>query len=788
MATAAAPVELKYGQLPPDAEQLAFVKQASDRIQRNAFLMNRMFDENNVDEAMNYAGQMLEDMKTNILSPIHYNELYQLVLSNLSTLSINFQDTQFFSQRKVAELYETLQYTPSIVPRLYLLFTEAAAFIKAGHAKASAVMRDLIEMARGVQHPTRALFLRHFLLHILKDVLPDINHTEGGSIEDTLTFILENFKQMNVLWVRLEFSLDTKTSEERKLQRSQLKQLVGSNIQRIAAIRGLDVAHYKEIILPFIVEQINACHESLAQHYIIEIVTQVFPAEFHIETLDVLFSVLQHLEDDVSTLSLVTAIIKRLQAFCASDKSAIQTVRLVAVQIYNLLHAGQAFVLEDTLEMLSNLLNFTLEADAHNFDNVNSILRLVENHIEGIYGNNRLDSVQVSRKLRYFLVTPLREMQDASMIFDLEFFPILVNRMRYNDRKLIALEVCKGFARTEALIDTADKLRLFFSIQQVLLKKPTDFEEDPDGQPISVALSAIARVFHLIKNKKSLDDSFALISSVSTSVQNLESDVKECLYLPLGQAILHIAVDIDNNSNESTTTTVRNVLQHIYLLLTENDPPAIPSFWLFLEASQISDRCATEAITTEFFVNAFRIWKDCMVDGSIRFRMLLAMIRAATGLKMMGATSYSSITSELCTCATGLLMKEQQAEAHLLCAHMFNVKREATNSNNEEEDDDGSAFINPTKVKSCLVRSLKAASQMMDKKDQLPWYYRVLSHAVYFIEKGVDLPAEWFNALTTQIDKEHETLGEDLKTKVSAANRKFYHNVIMHKNKIIKSE
>lgn len=776
--------ELKYGQLPSEPEQERITKQTLDKINAYAFYMKRELDDSKTDTAIDYATKMLEEMKTNKLSPIHYNELYQVVLSELSTLSMYFLDRNLFPERRIAELYEVLQYTSSIVPRLYLLFTIAPSFIKCGHAKANDVMRDLIEMARGVQHPTRALFLRHFLLHILKDVLPDTS-SEGGTIEDTLKFILENFKQMNVLWVRLEFSLDTKTAEDRKKQRSQLKQLVGHNIQRISALRGLEIEHYKAIVLPCLVEQIKACHETLAQYYIVEIITQVFPVEFHIETLDVLFGTLQHLEDDVNTLALVTNIIKRLQEFSTSGENAIKTVRLVAVQIYNLLHAGQSFALEDTLEMLGNLLNFSLHADASNFDNVNSILQLVQSQIDSIYGENRLESAQVSRKLRYFLITPLREMEDASMIFDLDNFPNLVNRMLYTDRKSIALEVCKGFARTEALIDTAEHLRQFFSIEQVILKRPDDYAEDPESEPIQAALKVFSRIFHLIRNKKSIDETFQLLTSVSAAVQEFEPTVKEILYLPFGESLLHLAIEINNSDNCSAT--VRGVLQQVYLLLTNNDPPAEASFWLFNEAALISDKYGTEAITTEFFTNALRIWKEGMIDMSIRFRMLLSMIKTATEFKNVLATTYTGITSELCTAANGLLAKDQQAEAHLCCAHLFNVDHEI-GEDDEEDEDEGSAFKNPVKVKNCLVRALKAASQMMDKKEQLPWYYKVLSSAIYFIEKGVDIPIEWFNALTTQIDNEHEKLGKDLQTILSEQNRKFYINIIKHKDAVIKSE
>jgi vacuolar protein sorting-associated protein 35 len=652
-------------------------------------------------------------------------------------------------------------------------------------------MRDLIELSRGVQHPTRALFLRHFLLHVLKDVLPDGQNTNGGNLDDTLSFILENFKQMNVLWVRLEFLLDSRTSDDRRSQRAQLKQLVGSNIQRLASLRGLEVRHYQDIIMPCILEQVRLCREPLSQYYVLESITQVFPAEFHIETLESLFGVFTQLEDEVQTLSLVTTIIQRLQIYYSNEgneiESAIATVRLVAVQINQLLKAGQNFTLEDTLDMLGTLLKFTLDADAGNTQNVNSILMFVENHIDGIFGESRLDAIPVSRKLRMFLITPLRVMRDASMLFDLDYFPILVNRLKYDDRKRIALEVCEGFTRTEALIDTADKLRSFFAIVQVLLQRPNDWEEDPDHEPLGNHLQGIARVFQLIRNGRSLDDTFTLLSSVSQTIQNLEAEIKEHLYLALGQSLLKVAVLLDGAS-ESSTTTVRQVLQHFYTLLSNNDPPAVPSLWLYLEATKISDRCGTEAITTEFFVSAYRLWKDTMLDGNVRYRILIAMIRTATELRRIAPVHYGSITSELCTSAGGLLQKDQQAEAHLLCSHLFNVKRQTeTGQKNEEEEDDedDEVFNSPDKIKNCLVRALKAASQMMEPMDQLPWYYRVLGHAIYFLENGVELPAAWFQALTAKIDEEHETHQKEIEQKLSRAHQQFYRNLIQHKERVI---
>ena len=45
----------------------------------------------------------------------------------------------------------------------YLLCTVGSCFIRAKEAHAKDILRDLVEMCKGVQHPTRGLFLRSYL-------------------------------------------------------------------------------------------------------------------------------------------------------------------------------------------------------------------------------------------------------------------------------------------------------------------------------------------------------------------------------------------------------------------------------------------------------------------------------------------------------------------------------------------------------------------------------------------------------------------------------------------------
>ena len=56
----------------------------------------------------------------------------------------------------------------------YLLITVGTVYIKIKEYSRKIILRDLVEMCRGVQHPLRGLFLRNYLLQSTKSLLPDV--------------------------------------------------------------------------------------------------------------------------------------------------------------------------------------------------------------------------------------------------------------------------------------------------------------------------------------------------------------------------------------------------------------------------------------------------------------------------------------------------------------------------------------------------------------------------------------------------------------------------------------
>lgn len=70
------------------------------------------------------------------------------------------------------------RYAGNIVPRLYLMITVGSVYMSIPDAPVKEIMKDMLEMSRGVQHPTRGLFLRHYLSGQTRDFLP-VGVSEG---------------------------------------------------------------------------------------------------------------------------------------------------------------------------------------------------------------------------------------------------------------------------------------------------------------------------------------------------------------------------------------------------------------------------------------------------------------------------------------------------------------------------------------------------------------------------------------------------------------------------------
>nr|CCC93429.1 putative vacuolar protein sorting-associated protein 35 [Trypanosoma congolense IL3000] len=285
------------------------------------------------------ATRMLDEMRTSNLTPQYYYELYLRVFDTLQVLQ-RFVEDEAERGCSLEELYDTVQHTGNIVPRLYLLVTVGSVCIKTKEQPVIEVMRDLVEMCKGVQHPTRGLFLRFFLLTMTKNRLPgesgfsgdESGAEEDNAVKDTVELLLQNFKEMNWLWIRMDLKSQQRPVESQRTQqrthkdRKELCVLVGMNIVRLSQLDGIECNMYDTFILPRLLQIIVDYREAYAQRYLLEVIVQVFPDEFHLFTLDQLLNAVGQVLSRVDVSPVLSALMQRLGKYAEMLNSGVVEV------------------------------------------------------------------------------------------------------------------------------------------------------------------------------------------------------------------------------------------------------------------------------------------------------------------------------------------------------------------------------------------------------------------------------------------------------------------------------
>ena len=69
----------------------------------------------------------------------------------------------------------------------------------------------------------------------------------SGTVKDSIHFILQNFAEMNKLWVRMQHQGHTREKERREKERLELRILVGTNLVRLSQLEAVDAELYQKV-------------------------------------------------------------------------------------------------------------------------------------------------------------------------------------------------------------------------------------------------------------------------------------------------------------------------------------------------------------------------------------------------------------------------------------------------------------------------------------------------------------------------------------------------------------
>lgn len=447
------------------------------------------------------------------------------------------------------ELYDCVQYCPNVLSRLYLQICAASALIRSGELGARWVMKDMIEAVKCVQNPVRGLFLRHYLLQALRDKLPDEaisvdqigaplgtgsaapsgenSHPvenvatpakimtnaslseDKGTVKDSYEFILANFIEMNKLWVRIQhLPGDGKSKEVRRRRekdRNELRILVGTNLVRLSSLDSITSTIYGQVILPTVLDHIVICADPLAQAYLMDCLVQVFPDEYHIETMPILLGVCPKLRDKVNIRTILQSLMDRLANYLADEelldeKDSNQVKRSVAIDsfrmfdecVQNVYNArGPKLNPKEVIRLQTALLSFSMKCYQGNMDQVVLCLKNCVAALQSIRNNATLmqdPNIQqqqqapapsslvfdemATKELEKLLSIPLEEL--ALGVLRLEYYSDLIAFLPWTNRRQVALTMLKAVTNSAKSPESVKEVDEIFLVIAPILRDEHD--------------------------------------------------------------------------------------------------------------------------------------------------------------------------------------------------------------------------------------------------------------------------------------------------------------------------
>uniref|UniRef100_A0A1I8ITR9 Vacuolar protein sorting-associated protein 35 n=1 Tax=Macrostomum lignano TaxID=282301 RepID=A0A1I8ITR9_9PLAT len=456
---------------PVTEDQEKLLDEALSVVKLQAFQMKRCLDKAKLMDALKHASNMLGELRTSLLSPKSYYELYMLITDEMRHLELYLLD----------EFQKGGEYAGS----LYLLITVGVVYIKCSEISRKDILKDLVEMCRGVQHPLRGLFLRNYLLQCTKNVLPDCVEEEqedSGSVSDSIDFVLLNFSEMNKLWVRMQHQGHTRERDRREQERRELKLLVGTNLVRLSQLDTIDVQRYRSVVLPAVLEQVVNCRDALSQDYVMECIIQVFPDEYHLATLQDFLQACAELNPAVPVKNILISLINRLSAFATRDgsngiPSDIPLFDFFSEQIAKIIENKPDLSPEDLVSLQAALTGLALGVYKDREDYVDKVLETTNSGLDKLGVEHSWQATSTTtricpRELMKLLKLPIDLWNDALVLLRLRHYSPLLQRLDSPTKKSVSAYLLQNMLNNGTLVPSSEQVEQLLDLVRCLVADP----------------------------------------------------------------------------------------------------------------------------------------------------------------------------------------------------------------------------------------------------------------------------------------------------------------------------
>ncbi|XP_035451997.2 vacuolar protein sorting-associated protein 35 isoform X1 [Spodoptera frugiperda] len=783
-------------QASPVEEQEKLLDEALNVVKVQAFQMKRCLDKSKLMDALKHASTMLGELRTSLLSPKSYYELYMAITDELRHLELYLLE-EFQKGRKVADLYELVQYAGNIVPRLYLLITVGLVYIKTNSNLRRDLLKDLVEMCRGVQHPLRGLFLRNYLLQCTRNVLPDTSEAQNeneGVVKDAIDFVLMNFAEMNKLWVRMQHQGHSRDKERRERERSELRILVGTNLVRLSQLESVTVEDYGRLVLPGILEQVVSCRDAIAQEYLMECIIQVFPDEFHLANLQPFLKSCAELQPGVNIKNIIIALIERLATYSQRNEGNInlsvvledgkeQEVQLFEVfsdQVAAITQSRTDMPPEDMLSLQLALLKLAQRCHPDKLNYVDRVLAHTDKICADIHqasGKTHLEhNTAVFKELMKILKLPADHYKNILTLIKLQNYSPLIRHLNHPGRIMIAVHLINDVLETDCLISTPEDVESVLSMLDVLVKdQPDQPTAEPDVEDFMEEQGLLARLIHHFKSD-SADRQYLILSAARKALQAGGAARIQHTFPPIvfhAYRLAHTYKQLRETDDmwEKKCQKIFQFCHQTITMLVKAELAELPLRLYLQGALAISEIgfANHETIAYEFLSQAFSLYEDEISDSKAQLAAITLIIATFEQINCFGAENAEPMRTQCALAASKLLKKPDQSRAVALCAHLF-----------WKAPKDGKqwALNDASRALDCVKKAARVAQQCMDGGVQAQLLAELLGRYALLRERGNQM------LTTTLIDAVIQKIREELANLDQSEEveqiTKHFHNTLQH--------
>jgi len=295
--------------------------------------------------------------------------------------------------------------------------------------------------------------------------------------------------------------------------------LVGTNLVRLSEMSGVDLPTYQELVLPRVLEQVINCKDVIAQEYLMDAIVQVFPIEFHLNTLETYLASCAQLQESVNVKDILITLMSKLASFAVESPAAV-----AAVPMFDLFHRFTSQIIEsnpklllvDKLQLEVALLNFATKvyADDDRIRFVDQVLAFTVTLLSKA-SKSDLDSKAI-KLVTELLSTPLEAL--LLRILELAHFAPLLAFLELQSRKAVAINIMTAMVKHKAQLDSVEKVEAVMRFIAPALKDEGEAKlvAPEDRFDFEQEQHLVARMFHLIAHADT-DQHFLLLSTARKS-------------------------------------------------------------------------------------------------------------------------------------------------------------------------------------------------------------------------------------------------------------------------------